>query len=791
MPEPGARTQRTAVFAAKGNVLKLFVVRGEVVKKVDGPLRVEAESITAGTSSECDLCLADPIAAARHCRLRLADSGFEVEDLESRTGTYVNAAMVAGRSPLRDGDEITIGTTRLLCKVGSDGGKPLLTLDTRARMFRFAEFKKVFPSAPAQYLSDRDLWAYTEAGTLEERAGKAFVSRGGLGRFRFLLPANLLAGLVAAALLAAFIALRASFGDRLVDPGPLCRSHAQLFSGTPAAFTPPGEVALAREQGCGVCHEAGSGVPQSRCARCHAELFGERGQHPFRDADDMSFDAEQTSRPWRSNECVYCHQEHLGPGSREGGFIPSPARTQASCADCHRGSLVEAGGFQTRRGADPPPLREREHAAYRFGHRDHVGLEHAETGEKITCQVCHTADSDAVADGASAARDRDLDQKDFRPVPFSTCARCHVENASGGRSFGRDESLRGFWPRKRDELGREVNVWSLRWHGSSDPDATCTACHIGLHQKEIKTTTRARLSAAQIPESKARFEVERRTHTAELLEHAQGQACEGCHRRGAREALPRKAAGYFWHAYHMPQLTASGAGQARELSKACAACHDDLAASTALANEGEKLFTWLPESCTAACHRETVRPGDTGRPLLLQPLPPTAPWEKEARAEFPHKQHLKFTPGGKLENGCYTCHTFEPVPGGQTFALVPGTKPEASKCETCHAGHDEVAGGSCRGCHPIDPDGGFSDFWGHQPPPERSRPRKSWPQVNTFNHFSPGHKESSCSECHDAVSEEPRSLRQAASIKDVSIPGEEAAPCRQCHLKSKQRFHWR
>jgi len=65
-----------------------------------------------GSSPKCEIYLfKDPDVEPQHAAIHQVQRTYEVEDLRSRTGTYVNGRPVAGRQRLLDGDQIQIGST--------------------------------------------------------------------------------------------------------------------------------------------------------------------------------------------------------------------------------------------------------------------------------------------------------------------------------------------------------------------------------------------------------------------------------------------------------------------------------------------------------------------------------------------------------------------------------------------------------------------------------------------------------------------------------------------------------
>ena len=73
---------------------------------------VDQEQTTVGRHPEADIFLDDVTVSRRHVRIHRSDAGFEVEDLGSLNGTYVNHDRV-DRHTLSAGDEVQIGKFRL------------------------------------------------------------------------------------------------------------------------------------------------------------------------------------------------------------------------------------------------------------------------------------------------------------------------------------------------------------------------------------------------------------------------------------------------------------------------------------------------------------------------------------------------------------------------------------------------------------------------------------------------------------------------------------------------------
>lgn len=76
---------------------------------------LEAGRLTLGTDPANDLALpADPTVSRLHAVLERYGADWCVRDLDSRNGTFVNGQRVWRERPLRPGDELRVGATRLV-----------------------------------------------------------------------------------------------------------------------------------------------------------------------------------------------------------------------------------------------------------------------------------------------------------------------------------------------------------------------------------------------------------------------------------------------------------------------------------------------------------------------------------------------------------------------------------------------------------------------------------------------------------------------------------------------------
>jgi hypothetical protein len=65
--------------------------------------------LTIGRRGPCDLILRDDAVSGHHARFALRNGSWEVEDLGSTNGTFVNGRRVVRPQPLRSGDVVTTG----------------------------------------------------------------------------------------------------------------------------------------------------------------------------------------------------------------------------------------------------------------------------------------------------------------------------------------------------------------------------------------------------------------------------------------------------------------------------------------------------------------------------------------------------------------------------------------------------------------------------------------------------------------------------------------------------------
>jgi len=110
---------------------------------------IAADAVTIGRDATCDIVLPERQVSRHHVRIFREDSGFYVEDLGSKNGTYLNGQPLTGVQRLQDGDELQIALCVKLAFIGSEATLPLgqaptfrtatrLTLDSESRSVRIA-----------------------------------------------------------------------------------------------------------------------------------------------------------------------------------------------------------------------------------------------------------------------------------------------------------------------------------------------------------------------------------------------------------------------------------------------------------------------------------------------------------------------------------------------------------------------------------------------------------------------------------------------------------------------------
>ncbi len=100
-----------------GGYLEVWTANGREL------MALEAGRLTLGADPANDLALADdPTLSRLHAVLERYDAGWCVRDLDSRNGTFVNGQRIWSERPLRPGDELRVGATRLVYRSDQPAG---------------------------------------------------------------------------------------------------------------------------------------------------------------------------------------------------------------------------------------------------------------------------------------------------------------------------------------------------------------------------------------------------------------------------------------------------------------------------------------------------------------------------------------------------------------------------------------------------------------------------------------------------------------------------------------------
>ncbi len=643
-----------------------FIVKG---KKGAATTPRELDALTVGSRSSCTLSLEDPLLAEIHCTLGCDGSVFYVEDCGTSTGTYVNGVAAAGRTALKDGDEIVAGMSRL--KIAITAGKAELTATVKEADFFFD--KKEDPL----------LWSKDETA---------------FGKFRPMRTANVVALLLLiAALPFCFIG---SVSEAVLDFGPLSTVHRisdSRFAADHAALKDD-------SKGCAACHDPYSGATVGRCAACHDEIVS-ASRHPF----------YGKAEDWK-NGCAPCHLEHQGENAADMRGTAKPAM----CKSCHPAelqakldagtlTLADIGASLAQRGRTAAPIGTfRAEVAYdTFSHADHV-----KAGAQ--CSDCHErAATPLLGDAANPRRE-------FARVSYESCGACHGPDSKHERA-----------PRAAD--GAPAKRFRPGWHGTDDGGAKCLECHTTLHDKELKasdvvdfdlayTFGKSRFHGEQFDATAKGKDDCTECHLngpppERRLENRPFRHGVHCGRLGGNDAAGRVVASRECLACHQEQeaalslaVTAPGACYRGPEAKACAKCHAPSGDPAAMPVAAEPALSGLPRrKRTEFPHGKHLGPladqGGSGSRTLADGCFSCHEFKTGDAGAFDAAVHTKAG-----AQSCLDCHkTHREIGGGS--------------CADCHRAGDPSYSGK-----PLAKDwpkpSGFSHFSpGHADPADPSRTR--------------------------------------------------------------------
>jgi DNA-binding CsgD family transcriptional regulator len=98
-----------------------FEIAGPQDRRLAG---LEGERFTVGKSENASLRLSDGGVSRLHAVVERLGSGWSIRDLDSTNGTWVNGRRIAAEHPLRNGDDIRLGETRLVFRSATNDADP-------------------------------------------------------------------------------------------------------------------------------------------------------------------------------------------------------------------------------------------------------------------------------------------------------------------------------------------------------------------------------------------------------------------------------------------------------------------------------------------------------------------------------------------------------------------------------------------------------------------------------------------------------------------------------------------
>lgn len=102
--------------------LSLVVTMDVILKVLEGAktgtkIAVKKDEFLVGRSQKCSLCVGSSSVSRRHCQITRNGTTVTIKDLGSRNGTLVNGNKIEGEVELTSGDELGIGTLKLLMTI--------------------------------------------------------------------------------------------------------------------------------------------------------------------------------------------------------------------------------------------------------------------------------------------------------------------------------------------------------------------------------------------------------------------------------------------------------------------------------------------------------------------------------------------------------------------------------------------------------------------------------------------------------------------------------------------------
>ena len=123
--KPPKRKRETGVYGPEEREHPEPIVRLIVVSAEDkGPIEIHGEDVTLGREADNQVVLKDPSISRKHARLTRVEDGWDLIDLHSGNGTYVNGKRI-DRALVKNNDEIRLGSATFRFADTSDGLRPV------------------------------------------------------------------------------------------------------------------------------------------------------------------------------------------------------------------------------------------------------------------------------------------------------------------------------------------------------------------------------------------------------------------------------------------------------------------------------------------------------------------------------------------------------------------------------------------------------------------------------------------------------------------------------------------
>ena len=153
---------------------------------------LQKAAISIGRTPGNDIVIDNLAVSGRHARVVLEQGYYEVEDMSSLNGTFLNSQRIR-RSSLKDGDQIVIGKHTLIFQ--DDGGKPLLEEETAEATQPLSKIEKTFvldTKGRREFLAKATAIASEEsAAETKDKIGCLTVLRGKTDQREYILTSKL------------------------------------------------------------------------------------------------------------------------------------------------------------------------------------------------------------------------------------------------------------------------------------------------------------------------------------------------------------------------------------------------------------------------------------------------------------------------------------------------------------------------------------------------------------------------------------------------------------------------